>query len=67
MRKAMSDGKTDGIALTYIKDGTMYPMGLNQDEIDLLNLTLPGIMKHKINFIIEEPICDIENIYEGRG
>jgi hypothetical protein len=41
----LSDGTTDGFALFYIKDGKLCSVVLNQDQKEMLDLTLSMVFK----------------------
>lgn len=40
-----SDGKTDGLALVYVKDDVIYPVAINKEELELLDIMIPSIIK----------------------
>ncbi len=39
--KIMSDGRSDGIVMFYVKDLVIYPVMLTQSELDTLNEAVP--------------------------
>ena len=41
----LSDGTTDGFALFYIKDGKLHSVVFNQEQKDMLDLTLSMVFK----------------------
>lgn len=54
--KNMSDGKSDGLALVYVKDGTIYPVGLTQDQLDAIDLMIGVAMQNKLSVFTDKPM-----------
>lgn len=46
----LSDGKTDGLALFYIKDGTIYPIGLTKDQATMLDISVAVLGTIAVSF-----------------
>jgi len=36
----LSDGVSDGIVITYCKDGVIYPVALTENQVAMLDVTL---------------------------
>jgi hypothetical protein len=62
----MSDGKADGIALMYLKDGIAYPVGLTKEQVEMLDMTISLSIGGKLLVITDEPIGKMCNITEGK-
>ncbi|HCL4455109.1 TPA: hypothetical protein N2D10_003135 [Clostridium botulinum] len=59
----MSDGTKDGLALFYIKDKKAYPIALNEEQLEMLDITLSMCLK-EIK-LINKPIGgDVTNLLE---
>ncbi|MCW6059747.1 hypothetical protein LAV35_03755 [Clostridium sporogenes] len=58
----MADGKKDGLALVYAKDGIVYPIALNEEQLEILNITL-GMSLKEIK-LINKPIGKVINLIE---
>jgi len=54
--KNMSDGKSNGLALVYLKDGILYPVGLTQDQLDALDLTIGIALQNKLSVFTDKPM-----------
>ncbi|WP_461206902.1 hypothetical protein [Clostridium sp. DL1XJH146] len=61
----MSDGKTDGVIIMYCKDGQIYPVALNKDDLEMLDLSL-GICLKEIK-LINSPLGESVNLFENDG
>lgn len=59
MSKILSDGISDGLALTYVKDGVMYPVGLTQEQVENLEIILTAALNKKINVFTDCPIANV--------
>lgn len=46
----MTDGKSDGLMLAYVKDGVVYPIALSEENLEMLDLTI-GMMLKEITLI----------------
>ncbi|MBY6842663.1 hypothetical protein [Clostridium botulinum] len=59
----MSDGNKDGLALFYIKDKKAYPIALDEEQLQMLDITL-GMCLKEIK-LINKPISgEISNLLE---
>jgi hypothetical protein len=58
----MTDGKKDGLALVYAKDGIVYPIALNEEQLEILDITL-GMSLKEIK-LINKPIGKVINLIE---
>ena len=58
--KNLSDGVKDGIVIMYCKDGTIYPVGLKQEQLEILDLSI-GMFLDGIT-IINKPVGKILNL-----
>ncbi|NFM72479.1 hypothetical protein FDB95_12940 [Clostridium botulinum] len=58
----MTDGKKDGLALVYVKNGEVYPIALNEEQLEILDITL-GISLKEIK-LINKPIGKVINLIE---
>jgi len=63
--KNLSDGKSDGIVIMYCKDGVIYPVGLNQDQADMIDLSI-GICFQGELHIINKPMGKVEILMKGK-
>lgn len=51
----MSDGKTDGLILMYNQKGIIYPVALNKDQMEMLDITIGMALGGKISLIKDKP------------
>ncbi|ACO83885.1 hypothetical protein EXN00_16635 [Clostridium botulinum] len=58
----MTDGKKDGLALVYVKDSVAYPVALNEEQLEILDITL-GMSLKEIK-LINKPIGKVINLLE---
>ena len=58
--KNLSDGIKDGIVIMYCKDGTIYPVGLKQEQLEILDLSI-GMFLEKLT-IINKPLGKVSNL-----
>ena len=63
--KNLSDGKSDGIVIMYCKNGTVYPVGLNQDQADMLDLTLGICLQSKLQVFGDKPMGKVALLKKG--
>ena len=61
----MSDGKNDGIVIMYCKNGTIYQVGLNQEQLDMLDLSIGACFPGVLN-VINKPQGTIELVKAGK-
>ena len=59
--KNLSDGVKDGIVIMYCKDGTIYPVGLKQEQLEMLDLSL-GIFFQGTLKVINKPLGKVSNL-----
>lgn len=59
----MSDGTNDGIVIMYCKNGIIYPVGLNKEQLEMLDLSM-GICFPGTLSIINKPLGEIMNLKE---
>lgn len=57
----MSDGTSDGIVIMYCKDGIIYPVGLNKEQLEMLDLSIGICFQGTLN-IINQPIGRVVNL-----
>ena len=57
--KNLSYGKSDGIVIMYCKNGVIYPVGLNEEQCDILDLSL-GICLGKISIFEDKPMGQVD-------
>lgn len=50
-----SDGKSDGLALFYVKDGVVYPIAICKEELELLDMMIASMIT-KASPIMDVPI-----------
>lgn len=55
MANVMSDGQSDGIALMYVKNGTVYPVALNKEQVEMLNITLSMALGGRLTVVEDKP------------
>lgn len=53
----MSDGIKDGIVIMYCKSGIIYPVGLNIEQLEMLDLSIGICFQGALN-IINKPLGD---------
>lgn len=64
--RILSDGKKDGIALTYVKDGIMYPVGLTEKQVEGLEIMLGAILGGELS-VIGSPIAKVTDLISKKG
>jgi len=66
--KNLSDGKTDGIVLFYLKDKKLYPIALTKEQVDMLDITISMGMGRKLN-VIDKPLkgLELENLCDRKN
>ena len=57
----MSNGTNAGIVLAYVKEGTLYPIALSEEQLQALDLLIPMALNHKVN-IINSSIGKVVNL-----
>jgi hypothetical protein len=57
----MSDGTKDGLALFYIRDKTVYPVALTQEQVDMLDLVLAAALR-TIKVVENKPVGKATNL-----
>jgi len=62
--KNLSDGKSDGIVIMYCKNGTIYPVGLNKEQVELLDLSL-GMFLGKLTIFQDKPMGKVNILRKG--
>ncbi|MBX4259757.1 hypothetical protein KTC96_24845 (plasmid) [Clostridium estertheticum] len=58
----MSDGINDGIVIMYCKDGVIYPVGLNQEQLEMIDLSIGMCLQGSLNVIGNRPLGQIMNL-----
>ena len=53
----------DGLCLTYIKDGVMYPVGISKEQDTILQNIIPSMLG-KLYVYTDKPIGDVINYME---
>ena len=57
----------DGLILMYVKDDTVYPVAITQEQYDMLQIVVPGaVLDGKIN-LIDKPQGQAINLIEKEG
>ncbi|MGX7745820.1 hypothetical protein [Rhodopseudomonas parapalustris] len=51
----MSDGKSDGIVIMYCKGGIIYPVDLNKEQLEMLDLSIGICFQGTLN-VINKPL-----------
>lgn len=46
----LSDGKSDGLAVFYIKDGNIYPIGLTEEQATMLDVGIAIVGNIVVDF-----------------
>ena len=62
----LSDGQSDGIVIMYCKNGTIYPVGLNQDQVEILDLSLGIALQGNLQVFGDKPIGEIANLKKSK-
>ena len=60
--KNLSDGQSDGIVIMYCKNGTIYPVGLNKDQAEMLDLSLGICFQGNLQVFGDKPVGRVEII-----
>ena len=60
----LSDGKSDGIVIMYVKDGVVYPVALKKDQIEFIDFSI-GMMFGKLSVITDHPQGKIKDLLEN--
>ena len=63
--KNLSDGKSDGIVIMYCKSGTIYPVGLNKDQVEMLDLSLGICFQGVLQVFGDKPMGQISILKKG--
>lgn len=61
----LSDGKSDGIALSYVKDGNIYPVALEKEQVEMLDITIAMALQGKLSVVKSKQIgqvCDLRKV-----
>ena len=63
--KVLTDGKSDGIMLAYVKNGTVYPLGLSQEQSEMVDLMLGMALNDtKVTYLEKHPMGKVYNMKE---
>lgn len=54
----------DGVVLMYVKDNTIYPVGMTQEQLDMLQLMVKGIFGEQPLKVIDKPQGEAVNLME---
>lgn len=57
----------DGLILMYIKGETVYPVAMNQEQYDMLQIMVPPIFPNNTIKLINEPQGKAINYMDRRG
>ncbi|ACQ52592.1 hypothetical protein GJ703_00656 [Clostridium botulinum] len=60
----MTDGKKDGLALVYVKDSVAYPVALNKEQLEMLDITIGMCLSDGMKVIGDKPIGKVTNLVE---
>lgn len=52
----LSDNGSDGIALFYVKNGILYPIGMSNEEANLLDVGISALLPNKLKVIFDMPL-----------
>ncbi len=61
-----SDGKTDGLVLVYVKDGTAYPIAIHKEDLAILDACMPMYLRNGVNVVKDRPIGKVD-LLKGRN
>jgi len=57
----MSDGVKDGFVLFYVKDGEVYPIALSNEQLKMLDLTIPAALGNNVT-IVNQSMGTVRNL-----
>lgn len=57
----LSDGKSDGFIILYVKDGKVKPIGLTESQASMLDLSLMFPFKDKGVIIYQDQVVNIKD------
>ena len=57
--RIMSDGKSDGVALMYVKNGIVYPVALTQEQAESLDILVGVALGGTLTVIEDKPQGEI--------
>ncbi len=63
--KNMSDGKSDGIIIMYAKDGTIYPVALSTEQIEMMDITIGLALQNNLT-IVNKPQGSLRCLNNGK-
>ncbi len=55
----MSDGKSDGIIIMYAKNGTIYPVALKEEQLQMIDITIGVALQEGLK-IVNKPQGSLE-------
>lgn len=65
--KNMSDGINDGIVIMYCKNGTIYPVGLKQDQVEMLDISIGVALNDGIKIFKDNPVGQVTTLGKTNG
>jgi hypothetical protein len=64
----LSNGKTDGLILMYVKDGVTYPVALKESQLTMLDLVIAMPFKESpLTVIFDKPQGEMNNLLVKDG
>lgn len=60
----LSDGKSDGLVLFYAKDGTLYPIGLSEEQAQAIDLTIGLGLNVPLHVMFDKPMGELDTLKE---
>ena len=64
--KNLSDGQNDGIVIMYCKNKIIYPVGLKQEQAEMLDLSLGIALQGNLQVFGDKPMGEIETIRKNK-
>lgn len=63
----MSNGKDNGFVLSYVMDGVAYPIVLDKETIQMLEVLIPMAFTNKeVQIVKENPIGIVSNLHNNK-
>ena len=60
----MSDGKSDGLMFTYVKNGTIYPIAVKKKNLEVIDLMIPTMIG-EVKVIADKPQGNLVQLKGG--
>ena len=55
----MSDGTNNGMVIMYCKNGTIYPVGLKKEQLEMLDISIGVALQDGIKVFTNNPIGQV--------